>query len=60
MASRVRKVCTLHAPLGKSIGIEVMAAVQKALREQGYTAIFWSPPTDRANDLTIMARVPDD
>lgn len=59
MASRDVKVCTLHAPTGKSIGIEVDKAIRDALAAQGITLVYFAPPAENG-DLTIMARVPED
>lgn len=59
MASRSVRVCTVHAPIGKSIGIEIDRAVRAALTEQGITQVYFSPPSE-SGDLVIMARVPED
>lgn len=54
---RARRVCTLHAPLGKAIAHDLLTQIKELLTDAGATDVWIAH--DHLPDLTIMARIPD-
>lgn len=53
----VRRVVTLHAPLGKAIAHDLLTQIRVSLRNHGATDVWISH--ESLPDLTIMASVED-
>jgi hypothetical protein len=55
--SRVRKVATLHAPLGRVLVLDLLQQIEDSLRKRGATNVWIS--ADSLPDLTLMAEIPE-
>ena len=53
----IRKILTLHSPIGPSVVDELLTSIEGALHRVGATRVWIDPQS--THDLTVMAELPD-
>ena len=53
----IRKVLTLHSPIGPGVVDELLTSIEGALHRVGATRVWIDPQS--THDLTVMAEMPD-
>ena len=53
----IRKILTLHSPIGAHVVDELLTSIEGALQRVGATRVWIDPQS--THDLTVMAELPD-
>ena len=53
----IRKILTVHSPIGPSVVDELLTSIEGALHRVGATRVWIDPQS--THDLTVMAELPD-
>lgn len=53
----IRKILTLHSPIGAPVVDELLTSIEGALHRVGATRVWIDPQS--THDLTVMAELPD-
>ena len=53
----IRKILTLHSPIGANVVDELLTSIEGALNRVGATRVWIDPQS--THDLTVMAELPD-
>ena len=53
----IRKILTLHSPIGPNVVDELLTSIEDALHRVGATRVWIDPQS--THDLTVMAELPD-
>jgi len=53
----IRKILTVHSPIGPNVVDELLTSIEGALHRVGATRVWIDPQS--THDLTVMAELPD-